>query len=323
MKGASFLFALALATMALSARAADAVFIPAVEDPLIGDWRTADGGLVAQLSLDAHQDYQLQLAREFDRGAPAIIATLRGKQRDGSLSMRGGGWRAQVGAGQRLGVEGEGGSFTLERVTRPNPTLGQPPPPDAIVLFAGSSFDGWHKKDGKNWLKADGAPRWKLVGEAMEVVSGADSLISSGEFGDCTLHLEFRLLGAPTNSGVYLQARYEVDINASYGRVEGNPCGNLGNSSTAKPATNASRAPLEWQTLDIEFRAPRFDAAGQKTESARATVRLNGVTLYTNQELNPPKGAAGRLGEAARGPLLLQEHGAPLQFRNIWIVNTE
>jgi len=320
LKRGLFGFALAFALFVRPAPAADATFVPAPQDPLIGDWRSADGALVGQLSLDAHQDYQLQLAREFDRDASAVIATLRGRPRDGAVSLRGGGWRARVGDDRRLNVEGEAGKFSLERVTRPNPTLGQRPPAGAVVLFDGSSFDGWHKKEGKNWLNPDGAPHWKLADGAMEVVPGADSIISSREFGDCTLHLEFRLLGAPTNSGVYLQARYEVDLNASYGRVEGNACGNLGNTIAPKPTVNASRAPLEWQTLDVEFRAPRFNAAGEKTESARITVRLNGVTLYADHALSPPKGAAGRLGEAARGPLLLQEHGAPLQFRNIWVV---
>lgn len=200
-----------------------------------------------------------------------------------------------------------------------SPTLGAPPPVGAVVLFDGRNFDGWFKKKNKEWLVSDGPSRWKLVDGAMEVVPGADSLVSHATFGDMKIHVEFRTLGAPTNSGVYLLARYEVDINESYGRTDGTPCGGLGNCSTVKPAARASRPPLAWQTLDIEFTAPRFDAAGTKTAPARATVFLNGVKLYDRQELDPPKGAAGRLGEAATGPLILQEHGAPLQFRNIWV----
>lgn len=75
-----------------------------------------------------------------------------------------------------------------------------------------------------------------------------------------------------------------------------------------------------WQTYDIGFRAPRFAASGTKTEKARATVLMNGVKIYDNQELDPPHLAAGRLGEAPTGPLMLQEHGMPVQFRNIWLV---
>lgn len=203
------------------------------------------------------------------------------------------------------------------------PTLGAKPPAGAIVLFDGTNLEAWAKKAGKDWLKADGPAPWKLVaGGAMEIVPGSDSLISRRTFGDCRLHVEFRTLGAPTNSGVYFQSRYEVNINETFGRTEGTPNGGLDNC-TPKSATTkvrASRAPLEWQTLDIDFRAPRFDAAGKKTAAARATVLLNGQKLYDDQELGLPTGAAGRLGEAATGPLLLQEHGMPVQFRNIWVV---
>jgi hypothetical protein len=199
-------------------------------------------------------------------------------------------------------------------------TLGEKPPAGAVVLFDGKNFDAWTKKKGKDWLVPDGPVTWKLVDGAMEVVPGADSIISKQTFGDCRVHVEFRTLGAPTNSGVYLQARYEVNITETYGQTTGGISGGLDNCSPVKPSIRAARPPLTWQTLDIEFTAPRFDAAGKKTEPARATIFLNGVKLYDRQELNPPKGAAGRLGEAATGPLFLQEHGAPLQFRNIWVV---
>ena len=198
------------------------------------------------------------------------------------------------------------------------------PPAGAVMLFDGRNLDAWAKKAGKDWLKEDGPAAWKLVtvdGQpVMEIVPGADSLISRRTFGDARVHLEFRTLVSPTNSGIYLQTRYEVNINETHGQPDANPCGGLDNCSDVKPRARAARPMGEWQTLDIDFTAPRFDAAGRKTAAARATVVLNGVTLYDNQELNPPKGAAGRLGEAATGPLMLQEHGQPVQFRNIWVV---
>jgi hypothetical protein len=197
------------------------------------------------------------------------------------------------------------------------------PPPGAIVLFNGTSLDAWAKKAGKDWLKEDGPAPWKLVEldgqRVMEIVPGTDSLITRGKFGSARVHLEFRTLVSPTNSGVYLQTRYEVNINETYGQPDANPCGGLDNCSDVKPSARAARPLGEWQSLDIDFTAPRF-AGGRKVASARATVVLNGVTIYENQELNPPKGAAGRLGEAATGPLMLQEHGQPVQFRNIWVV---
>ena len=202
-------------------------------------------------------------------------------------------------------------------------TLGAKAPAGAVVLFDGKDLNAWAKKAGKDWLKEDGPAKWKLTeGGAVEVVPASDCLISHQRFGDLRLHAEFRTLGSPTNSGIYFQTRYEVDINETFGRTEGNPCGNLGNCTPkgTQPKARASRAPLEWQTLDVEFRAPRFDAAGKKIAKPRATVLLNGVELYHEQELDPPSGAAGRLGEAATGPLMLQEHGMPIQFRNIWVV---
>jgi len=203
------------------------------------------------------------------------------------------------------------------------PTLGAKPPAGAIVLFDGRNLEAWATKAGKDWLKENGPAKWKLVdGGAVEVVPASDCLISHRKFGDCRVHVEFRTLGAPTNSGVYFQTRYEVNINETFGRTDGTPNGGLDNCTPKSAALKirASRAPLEWQTLDVDFRAPRFDAAGRKTAAARATVLLNGVKLYDEQELSPPTGAAGRLGEAPTGPLMLQEHGMPVQFRNIWVV---
>jgi hypothetical protein len=150
-------------------------------------------------------------------------------------------------------------------------------------------------------------------------------IISHQKFGDCHLHLEFRTLGAPSNSGVFLQTRYEVNINETYGRLDGTPGGGFDNCTPAgaKPRIRAALPPLVWQTFDIDFRAPRFDAKGNKIEDAVATVLLNGVKIYDHQKLDRPHGAAGRLGEAPTGPLMLQEHGMPLQFRNIWVLPSQ
>src|SRR5205814_4846652 len=207
--------------------------------------------------------------------------------------------------------------------TRPvSPTLGAPPPKDAIVLFDGKNLDAWAKKAGKDRLKEDGAAKWKLVeGEAVEVVPGTDCIITKQQFGDFKLHLEFKTLGQKTNGGVYLQTRYEVNISEQ----GGSPSGSLDNCTdkSKRPTVDPSKGANRWQTLDVDFRAPRFDASGAKTANARATVVVSGVTLYQDQELDPPHGAAGRLGEAPTGPIMLQEHGTPLQFRNIWIVPAE
>ena len=110
-----------------------------------------------------------------------------------------------------------------------------------------------------------------------------------------------------------------------YGNPDANPCAGFDNCTPkgTNPGIHSSRPPLEWQTIDVDFHAPRFDAAGNKTASARATVVLNGVTIYADRELGPLLLSAARLGEAPTGPIQLQEHGMPLQFRNIWAVETQ
>ena len=317
-------FALArTAVMAAVEESIDSRFKPIAADPLIGDWQGSgpDSHFVAQIILDEHGDYQANLLSAFDV-PDNVVATLRGLKREGRVTLKGGGWSGAIVNGHFTG-SGSAGSFDLQPVSRKPPTLGAAAPAGAIVLFDGTSLDAWANKQGKNWLTESGPAPWKMVeGGVLEVVPGSGGgIISHEKFGDCHVHVEFRTLGRPTNSGVYLQTRYEVNINESYAALEGTPNGGLDNCTpkTAKPRIRASRPPLEWQTLDIDFVAPRFDAAGQNTAKARATVLLNGVMLYEGQELDPPTGAAGRLGEAATGPLMLQEHGMPVQFRNIWV----
>src|SRR3954465_13617459 len=100
-----------------------------------------------------------------------------------------------------------------------SPTLGAPAPKDAVVLFDGKNLDAWAKKAGKDWLKEDGPAKWKLVDGAAEVVPATDGgILSHQKFTDYHLHAEFRTLGAPSNSGIYLETRYEANINETYGK---------------------------------------------------------------------------------------------------------
>jgi hypothetical protein len=183
-------------------------------------------------------------------------------------------------------------------------------------------MDDWAKKNGKDWLAEDGPSKWKLIeGGGMEVVPGSDCIITHRKFGDCRVHVEFRTLGTPSNSGVFLEDRYEVNINETYGHTSGSPNGGFDNcTDKVEPRVRPCFPPLAWQTFDIDFRAPRFDKDGKKVANARATVLFNGVKIYDQQELDIPHGAAHRLGEAPTGPLMLQEHGMPVQFRNIWLL---
>jgi len=148
-------------------------------------------------------------------------------------------------------------------------------------------------------------------------------------YGDMRLHLEFRLPYMPhargqgrANSGVYVQSRYEIQILDSFG-LKGafNECGAL--YRERKPDLNMCLPPLSWQTYDIWFRGPRFNAEGGKTENARFTVWLNGVPVQDDVELPSGTGAGKRIGEGTNPlPTKLQNHSNPVRFRNIWLVET-
>jgi hypothetical protein len=139
------------------------------------------------------------------------------------------------------------------------------------------------------------------------------------------LHIEFRTPFMPTaegqargNSGVYLQECYEFQVLDSFG-LEGknNECGGL--YSMEEPKVNMCFPPLSWQTYDFDFTAPKYDANDKKVANARVTLRHNGVVIYDNVEI-PKLTAGGRPNEGATGPLMLQNHGNPVVYRNIWVV---
>jgi hypothetical protein len=196
----------------------------------------------------------------------------------------------------------------LKKVERKSPTEGAKPPAGAVILFDGSTADNFENG--------------KLTEDKLLQVG----VTSKQEFQDFELHLEFRLAFMPnangqarSNSGCYLQGRYEVQILDSFG-LKGldNECGGIYQAS--KPDINMCFPPLSWQTYDIEFHAAKFDSAGKKTSNAKVTVKHNGVVIHRNRELPAatPGGPLSKEG-AEPGPLFLQNHGDPLRFRNIWV----
>lgn len=201
-------------------------------------------------------------------------------------------------------------------VVNPGPPGG--PPSDAIVLFDGKDLSKWRD------AKGDSA-RWR-VGDGYVEVNGTGNIFTRQEFGAVQVHVEW---AAPAevkgsdqgrgNSGVYLMGRYEIQVldcyqNKTY--FNGMTAAFYGN---AAPLVNACRKPGEWQTYDIIFHPPKAQPDGQVAPGS-FTVLHNGVLV---QDHIPVKGqsttAAALSGIAATGPLVLQDHGCPVRYRNIWI----
>ncbi|MFO0937759.1 MAG: DUF1080 domain-containing protein [Gemmataceae bacterium] len=197
------------------------------------------------------------------------------------------------------------------------------PPEKAIVLFDGKSMDAWVKRDGKS------NPGWKIVDSNLEAVKGQGDIISKQRFdGKFKLHVEFRVPYEPElkqgqgrgNSGVYLQGRYEVQILDSYGIKSGkNDCASI--YDIHAPIKNVCKAPTVWQSYDIDFTSPQFDAAGKKTKPVQMTVYHNGTLVQDHMSVNKDNTTSGMGGDPKTpGPIMLQEHGHRIQFRNVWLL---
>ena len=204
-------------------------------------------------------------------------------------------------AGEKIGE--------LKRVTRESPTLGAKPPEGAKVLFDGKTNDF---KPGKT------------QGDLL-VTEGTGGQNSQTKFQSVTLHVEFLLPFKPLargqgrgNSGVYLQGRYECQVLDSFGlKGENNECGGI--YTIAAPLVNMCYPPLQWQTYDIDYTAATY-ANGKKTADARITVKHNGVLIQDNTEIPHGTTAAPVNEGPAPAQLHLQDHGNPVRYRNVWIV---
>src|SRR5262245_65953072 len=209
------------------------------------------------------------------------------------------------------------------------------------ALFNGTDTTGWKlrhpgAKDRSKWavcesvqLSADKPERFDaVVGKGVLFNSGDGrgvDLLSEAQHGDCELHIEFNV-SKGSNSGVYFQGQYEVQILDSFGKQDKDlnygDCGGIYN--TAKPRLNASKAPGQWQTFDVTFQAPRFDDKGKKTANARfVKVIHNGKVIHENVEVKGPTTASLGSAEKPLGPLMLQGDHGPVAFRNIRLISTK
>ncbi|MBN2210538.1 MAG: DUF1080 domain-containing protein [Sedimentisphaerales bacterium] len=212
--------------------------------------------------------------------------------------------------------------------SRPHPPVVTPgktdndPPADATVLFDGSNLQAWQScKDG-------GDVKWKLQDDYMEVVPKTGDIQTRQGFGSCQLHIEWSTPEVVTesgqkrgNSGVFLMGKYEVQILDSYENVtyaDGQAAAVYGQNP---PLVNACRKPGQWQTYDIIFHAPQF-ADDKVIKPGTMTVFHNGVLVQDHWEIKGityHKIPSHYEPHADKMPLILQDHGNPLRFRNIWI----
>ena len=213
------------------------------------------------------------------------------------------------------GVEYKSGiNWPEPKVVTPGTAGGAPS--DAIVLFDGKDLSKW--KNGDKWIIADG-----------EATAAKTGISTKDSFGDCQLHLEFAspavVRGSGQgrgNSGVYIMGRYEVQILDSHENKTyfDGQCASL--YKQHPPLVNACRKPGEWQTYDIIFEAPRFDAEKKLTRPAYVTVMQNGIIVQNHYELTGGTfydRPAEYQPHGPKAPLDLQFHGDEVKFRNIWI----
>ncbi len=207
-------------------------------------------------------------------------------------------------------------------------------PSDAIVLF-----DGTAESVARNWCDAKGQPvKWIMKDGLFICTPGSGGAFTREHFGDCQLHVEFRIPDPPGagrgNSGVILQSRYEVQVIDSHTEVP-TPDPNArawtrGDYADGQagaiygqhpPLVNPARAPGRWQTYDVIFHPP-LEENGKTVDPGSMTVLMNGVLV---QDAWPLEGScAWRLrpnpkNKVAQGPLRLQDHGHPVAYRNVWI----
>jgi len=213
--------------------------------------------------------------------------------------------------GTVITLAGVGGAVELKKVERKSPTLGAKAPDGALVLFDGSNKDEWTAG------RVDATTKFLNT-------DGKD-LNTKKKFNNYTMHIEFMLPYRPDargqgrgNSGFYQVLMYEVQVLDSFG-LEGknNECGGVYQKADAK--VNMCLPPLVWQTYDAEF-TNAVSEGGKVVKNSRLTLKHNGGVVQDDLEIKGKTGGARNEPEGTPGPIQLQGHGNPLQYRNIWIV---
>lgn len=201
-----------------------------------------------------------------------------------------------------------------------------------VSLFNGKSLQGWKTKgpaEKNQWkvgyasLAADNPSKLAIAetgegpGQLINAANGVDGYTVE-QFGDGLITLEL-MVPKGSNSGVYVMGEYEVQILDSFGKDKPGP-GDLGGLyNAAAPRKNVAKKPGEWQTMEIDFQAPKFDGDKKIANAVFKKVSLNGEVIHENVEMKGPTpgGLTGK--EAAQGPLMLQGDHGPVAFRNLHI----
>jgi hypothetical protein len=305
-------------------------------DPVMGnwdgDWKNDDGHggkLTAQVIAEGDDNYKAVFTAYY--GPVAVFrVSLKGKREKDEVKFGGkvdlgaafGGefdWTGGVASDKFTGrytSAKDVGEFVLKKVQKTPPSVGTKPPEGATILFDGTNLDAWQTADG-------GAAKWRIADGAMEVTKG--DLYTRVTFSDLQLHVEFNTPFMPQardqargNSGVFIdrtleskERDWEVQVLDSFGlEPKVNDCGAV--YGLKAPNANACLPPGEWQSYDITFTAPRYDDAGKITRMARITVVHNGSKVVNDLELEDAGPRAGHI--------VLQDHGNPVRFRNVWLV---
>lgn len=200
------------------------------------------------------------------------------------------------------------------------------PPSDAIVLFDGNNLSNWESVNG-------GAAKWKVENGMFTVVPKTGGIRTKENFGDFQLHIEWRspqeIVGEGQgrgNSGIFLQGIYELQVLDSY---ESKTYTNGQAASIYKqypPLVNAMKPPSEWEVYDVIYTAPKFrEKNGSLLEPGYVTVLHNGVLVQNHVQLQGNTAYIGvpQWKAHGKGPIMLQDHGNPVSFRNIWIRELE
>jgi len=293
----------------------------------VGRWRPAGGQAVEAMARVIGEGDGAYRVRLFTSHAWAskfgeLTGTAAGKRVALAGQLAGADAKGTLEGGEVLVVENAKGEFEAKYHVRKSPTLGKKPPEGAVVLLpyepgAKPGLDAWQNQ------------KWEPMVDGSVLVRGGNN-VSKQEFGSVRLHVEFQCPYQAKargqgrgNSGVYLHGKYECQVLDSFGlEGKGNEAGAI--YGVAAPKVNPALPPTQWQTYDIVFYAPDVADDGTVTKPpVFEEVLFNGVLVQEDAKVTKTTTAGMKGKTREEGPLMLQDHGNRVRFRNIWYVPLE